>query len=942
MTGDQWPFDLTKKLTERLDVDLAIQAAGLGLWEVDLITNQVRWDDRCRQLLGIDQNQIAYADTLLHIHPEDVERVNQAVQRTLNLQSDGRYQVTYRSIGQDGLTRWVQSTGRRYLDSAGQAVRFAGVIQDVTPQVEARQQAQRQQRISEAITASSPDLMYVFDLHYRFTYANQALLDMWGSSWEEAIGKGLLENGYEPWHARMHEREIDQVVATKQPIRGEVSFPHATLGKRIYDYVFAPVLNEQGEVEAVAGTTRDITDIRRAQERIQEGQRELLALFEESPVGLATIGANDQLVFEWANSFYAELVARPAHTLVGRPLLEALPELKDQGFDTMLKEVMATGIPFSAHEVAVTIRREAQLTTIYVDLAFQPRQGQKGEVTGLLVVVTDVTQLVISRQQIEESESKLRAILATAPAGIGVFVGRELVIENPNQTFIDIMGKGPHIVGKPLGEAVPELQREGQPVLQILDKVFTTGQPFISPVSLVTIELNGVLNENYYNISYSPICTAAGEVYAILTIAIDVTAQVKAQQALGQSEQHLQLLRDAVPAMIFYLDDQQRYQSYNTVFQDWFGVDQQEVLGKTVREFLGEAAYRQTEPHLARAYAGQSERYELLAPSRMKQDRWLSIVYTPHTNQAGQVVGLIVLATDITPNKRVEAELRGSEERYRQLSAALEEQVRQRTLALTAANEALSTSNKELEETNSLLNRSNANLQQFAYVASHDLQEPLRKIQQFGDLLKTRYTDSTGEAVVYLERMQLAASRMSTLIRDLLDYSRISTRRDKSAPVCLQTIVATVLNTLDWTIQQTGAQIQVDPLPTLSGDASQLGQLFQNLLSNALKFSKPGVTSLIQIRSARVSSADLPKALTPHRAGHGYYRVDVVDNGIGFEEKYLDRIFQVFQRLHGKSAYAGTGIGLAICEKVVANHGGAITATSQSGQGATFSVYLPS
>ncbi|KAA9357256.1 ATP-binding protein [Larkinella humicola] len=295
----------------------------------------------------------------------------------------------------------------------------------------------------------------------------------------------------------------------------------------------------------------------------------------------------------------------------------------------------------------------------------------------------------------------------------------------------------------------------------------------------------------------------------------------------------------------------------------------------------------------------------------------------------------------VLERSRTETALGQSEEQLRQLLANLESQVQQRTEELAAANHELAINNQALAEANGLLVRSNANLQTFAFIASHDLQEPLRKIQQFGDLLKTYLTDPAGEALMYLERMQISASRMSTLIRDLLNYSRISTLRDQSAPVSLQTIVATVLNTLDWTIQQTEAQIQVGPLPMLPGDAAQLGQLFQNLLSNALKFVKPGVDPRIQILSSWVLASDLPKGFTPHRPVSGYYRIDVVDNGIGFEEKYLDRIFQVFQRLHGKSKFAGTGIGLAICEKVVTNHGGAITASSQSGQGATFSVFLP-
>ncbi|WP_461073752.1 sensor histidine kinase [Spirosoma horti] len=307
----------------------------------------------------------------------------------------------------------------------------------------------------------------------------------------------------------------------------------------------------------------------------------------------------------------------------------------------------------------------------------------------------------------------------------------------------------------------------------------------------------------------------------------------------------------------------------------------------------------------------------------------------------GRPVELMGTNLDITAEYERTTALRQSQEQLRQLAASLESQVLERTGELAAANHELMSKNQALAEANGLLVRSNANLQTFAYIASHDLQEPLRKIQQFGDLLKTRYTDSTDETLVYLERMQTAASRMSTLIRDLLEYSRISTQRDQSAPVSLQAIVASVLDTLDWTIQQTGAQLQVGPLPTLTGDASQLGQLFQNLLSNALKFRRADVPPQIQVWAQAVAFVDLPAGVKPGRVAVEYHRIDVQDNGVGFEEKYLDRIFQIFQRLHGKNEYGGTGIGLAICEKVVTNHGGAITANSQPGQGATFTLYLP-
>ena len=226
-------------------------------------------------------------------------------------------------------------------------------------------------------------------------------------------------------------------------------------------------------------------------------------------------------------------------------------------------------------------------------------------------------------------------------------------------------------------------------------------------------------------------------------------------------------------------------------------------------------------------------------------------------------------------------------------------------------------------------------------MASHDLQEPLRKIQSFGDMLKTQYTGQLGDGVDYLERMQSAASRMSILIRDLLTYSRIANQREAISPVPLSVAMQSVLGDLDLRIQETGATITVAPLPTVQGDASQLGQLLQNLLGNALKFRQPGVAPVIDVSSWLVAAHNLPPSVKPARQTETYLRIDIADNGIGFDEKYLDRIFQVFQRLNGKNQFAGTGIGLAICEKVVANHGGAITARSQPGQGATFSLYFP-
>jgi PAS domain S-box-containing protein len=230
------------------------------------------------------------------------------------------------------------------------------------------------------------------------------------------------------------------------------------------------------------------------------------------------------------------------------------------------------------------------------------------------------------------------------------------------------------------------------------------------------------------------------------------------------------------------------------------------------------------------------------------------------------------------------------------------------------------------------LSRSNAELEQFAFVASHDLQEPLRKIQAFGDRLKTKCQGAiAAEAHDYLERMQNASARMRTLIDDLLTFSRVIRRTEPFAPVCLKTVSKEVLGDLEVRIEKTGAQIEVGELPTIEADPLQIRQLFLNLLSNALKFQAPKAQPVILIYSRNFN---LP-------SGEEMCELSVEDNGIGFDEKYLDKVFAVFQRLHGRTEYEGTGVGLAVCRRITDRHHGSITARSEPGKGSTFIVTLP-
>jgi signal transduction histidine kinase len=249
---------------------------------------------------------------------------------------------------------------------------------------------------------------------------------------------------------------------------------------------------------------------------------------------------------------------------------------------------------------------------------------------------------------------------------------------------------------------------------------------------------------------------------------------------------------------------------------------------------------------------------------------------------------------------------------------------------------------KELEHKINELNRSNSDLEQFAYVASHDLQEPLRKIRSLGDRLVVKYsTELNDDAQQTVGKMQNAAMRMQTLIDDLLSFSRLININEKFVKKDLNELLKDVLNDLEVILRSTNAKIHSGPLPSLRIVPTLIRQLFQNLISNSLKFSRPGVRPVISVASTIVKGIEIKEITQSALQEELFHKIEFTDNGIGFDEKYLDRIFVIFQRLHSKADYSGTGIGLAVSKRILAVHDGYITARSNLGEGSTFIIYLP-
>lgn len=384
-------------------------------------------------------------------------------------------------------------------------------------------------------------------------------------------------------------------------------------------------------------------------------------------------------------------------------------------------------------------------------------------------------------------------------------------------------------------------------------------------------------------------------------------------ETLRQSEERFRLLVEAVKDYAIFLIDPEGYIiSWNAGAERIKGYTADEIIGKHFSIFYPPDEVAKGWPMQELDIAHKEGRFEDEG-WRIHKDGsrfWANVTITPLYDRHGSLWGFAKVTRDLT-------------ERY------------ETTQAMQRAHEELDRKNRELQARNRELQARNRELQNFASVASHDLQEPLRKINTFSELLEQEYADQVDEAGrMYLDRIRSAATRMSTLINDLLSYTRVSMQTPSYRSVDLNAVVDEVVNDLETSISDAGGRVITKALPTIEADPTQMRQLFQNLIGNSIKFHRPGVPPEVYITGSML-------APNSDRQERSMCRITVEDNGIGFEEKYLDRIFAPFQRLHTRREYPGTGIGLAICKQIVERHGGSITARSTPGEGTTFTILLP-
>lgn len=624
---------------------------------------------------------------------------------------------------------------------------------------------------------------------------------------------------------------------------------------------------------------QEILRHQQTEDALRQSQQELSDFVENAIVGLHWVAADGTII--WANQAELDLLGYTREEYIGHSITEFHA---NQAAIGEILERLLSNQPVQEYETDLRCK-DGSVRRVLID---SNSSWHNGEFVRTRCFTRDITDRKRAEEALRQSEQKFRAIFDGTFQFIGLLTPEGILTEANRPALDAIAVNLKDVTGQPFW-ATPWWTHSPALQAQLKQAIARAAKGELVRFEAEHILANG--SSVFVDFSVKPILDGKGNVIMLIPEGRDISDRKQTETQLRQQKAFLKSIYDGTEQAIFVVDiaanKEFHYASFNPVSERYAGVTNAQIQGKTPEEAFGEALGSAIRQNYERCLqTDHSIAYEEKLDFE-SHSIWTLTTLSPLRDEQGQIYRIIGTATDISDRKQAEVKLQNQKQD---------------------------------------LARSNDELQQFAYVASHDLQEPLRMITSYLELLERRYKGQLDDkADKFIAYAVDGATRMQILINDLLSYSRVGTQGQNYESVDCEKILQNVLRNLRVAIAESNAIIAHDPLPSLNADVTQLTQLFQNLIGNALKFRRE----------------DPPQIYVGVKRTNGKWLFSVRDNGIGIESQYTNRIFVIFQRLHNRTEYSGTGMGLAICKKIVERHGGTLWVESIPGEGSTFYFTLP-